>query len=76
MMDTMEKVQIIIWHVPSERQKADIFTKPLRRVEFTRQRAVLGVQVLLERLEPGACETRKSLLDSKGHEGALQLTRH
>lgn len=74
-MDTSEKFQMIIRHVPSERKKADMFTKPLRRLEFSRQRAVLCVHVLLQPLEPGACKARNRLPDRKGPERALQLTR-
>jgi hypothetical protein len=41
--DNFEKVKIALIHVPTHDQLADIFTKPLDQVTFTRLRGELGV---------------------------------
>lgn len=35
--------QITVSHVPGDENPADIFTKPLRRLKFTKFRAMLGL---------------------------------
>ena len=39
----MEKGKIVLSHVPTQDQIADIFTKPLDQATFTRLRGELGV---------------------------------
>lgn len=63
-----------VGHGPVVHQKADIFTNPLRRLEFNRQRSVLRVQNV-ERLGPEACETRKRLLKDKRTEWSMEQRR-
>jgi hypothetical protein len=41
--DNVEKGKIALIHVPAHDQLADIFTKPLDQVTFTRLRGELGV---------------------------------
>jgi hypothetical protein len=41
--DNVEKGNIALIHVPTHDQIADIFTKPLDQVTFTRLRGLLGV---------------------------------
>lgn len=58
------KYKMKVRHVPDAQQKADNFTKPLRRLEFNRQKYLIGVQDL-EPFGRGACETRKRLPGGK-----------
>jgi hypothetical protein len=46
--DNVEKGKIVLIHVPTQNQQADIFTKPLDQATFTRLRGELGVCLVLE----------------------------
>jgi hypothetical protein len=41
--DNVEKGAIVLSHVPTQDQLADIFTKPLDKATFVRLRGALGV---------------------------------
>lgn len=45
----MENGQIVVQHVPGDRQKADILTKALGKIKFKKMRDLIGVQNLAER---------------------------
>lgn len=65
--DIVEKCNMVIAHVKTTHQKEDIFTKPFKRVQFNRKRAVVGVKKL-DSLETGACEAQKRLPGDEGPE--------
>lgn len=44
--ECVEKGLIVIRHVSTEQQRADVLTKPMPVVKFERMRALLGVQDL------------------------------
>jgi hypothetical protein len=46
--DNVEKGNIYLIHVPTEKQLADILTKPLDQATFARLRGELGVVLLFE----------------------------
>lgn len=59
-------------HEPVGSQKADIFTKPLSQVEFSRQISIIQVHYVKPH-GPGECETRKRLPDEQKPVGQKQI---